>query len=191
MAARPEERPLPAEHLAAQVVQVVPMRRRHLRSVIQIEAQVYPRPWTLGLFLSELNLHLARSYFVARVAGRVVGYGGLMLSMEDAHVTTLAVDPLCQRQKLGQRLMVVLAREAVRRGSKNLTLEVRVSNTAAQGLYRRFGLAPAGIRKGYYLESGEDAMVMWAHGIDERAYSDRLHRLWADVPGPTLVRHPG
>ena len=187
MAVRPEEHVPPAEGLA---VQIVPMRRRHLRSVLGIEAQVYPRPWTLGLFLSELNLHVARSYFVARAEGRVVGYGGLMFSLDDAHITTLAVDPGWQRRKLGQRLMVVLAREAVRRGAKNLTLEVRVSNEPAQALYRRFGLAPAGIRKGYYVESGEDAIVMWAHGIDDQGYSDRLHRLWADVPGPTLVEHP-
>lgn len=187
MAVRPEEQPPLEADLA---VQVVPMRRRHLRSVLQIESQVYPRPWTLGLFLSELNMHAARSYFVARVEGRVVGYGGLMLSLEDAHVTTLAVDPQWQRHKLGQRLMVVLAREAVRRGATNLTLEVRVSNEPAKALYRRFGLAPAGIRKGYYLESGEDAIVMWAHDIDDEAYSDRLHRLWDEVPGTTLVEHP-
>ncbi len=187
MAVRPEEQLPPAEDLA---VQVVPMRRRHLRSVLHIEAQVYPRPWTLGLFLSELNLHAARSYFVVRAQGRVVGYGGLMFSLEDAHITTLAVDPQWQRRKLGQRLLVVLAREAVRRGSKNLTLEVRVSNAAAQSLYRRFGLAPAGIRKGYYVESGEDAIVMWAHDIDDQAYADRLQRLWAGIPGPTLVEHP-
>lgn len=61
---------------------------------------------------------------------------------------------------------------------------------AAKGLYRRFGLAPAGLRKGYYLESGEDAIVMWAHDIDDDAYSDRLRRLWDEVPGPTLVEHP-
>jgi ribosomal-protein-alanine N-acetyltransferase len=187
MAIRPEEQPVTAEDTA---VQVVPMRRRHLRSVLQIETQVYPRPWTLGLFLSELNLHTARSYFVARTAGRVVGYGGLMLSMEDAHITTLAVDPAWQRHKLGQRLLVVLAREAVRRGARNLTLEVRASNEPAKALYRRFGLGPAGVRRGYYLESGEDAIVMWAHDIDDEAYSDRLHRLWDEVPGTTLVEHP-
>ena len=187
MAVRPEE-PVTAGQEAA--VQVVPMRRRHLRSVLQIEAQVYPRPWTLGLFLSELNLHTARSYFVARAANRVVGYGGIMLSLEDAHITTLAIDPAWQRHKLGQRLMVVLVREAVRRGAKSLTLEVRVSNEAAKALYRRFGLAPAGIRKGYYLESGEDAIVMWAHDIDSDDYSGRLRRLWDEVPEPTLVEHP-
>ena len=133
---------------------------------------------------------MARSYFVARVDGRVVGYGGLMFSLEDAHITTLGVDPAWQRRKVGQRLLVVLANEAVRRGSENLTLEVRVSNAAAQALYRRFGLAPAGIRKGYYVESGEDAIVMWAHGIDGEAYGQRLRRLWADIAGTTLVEHP-
>ena len=187
MAVRPEAHRPSSEHLA---VHIVPMRRRHLRSVLQIEDQVYPRPWTLGLFLSELNLHLARSYFVARANGRVVGYGGLMFSMEDAHITTLAVHPLWRRCKIGQRVMVVLAREALRRGSRNLTLEVRLTNEPAQALYRRFGLAPAGIRKGYYAESGEDAIVMWAHDIDHEDYSKRLHRLWDEAPGPTLVEHP-
>ncbi len=187
MAVRPQEHPPPAGDLA---VQVVPMRRRHLRSVLSIEAQVYPRPWSLGLFLSELGLHAARSYFVARVDGHVVGYGGLMFSLEDAHITTLAVDPSWQRHKIGQRLMVVMASEAVRRGSENLTLEVRVSNQAAQALYRRFGLAPAGIRKGYYVESGEDAIVMWAHGIDDATYAERLGHLWDAIGGTTLVEHP-
>ena len=74
MAVRPEEQSPPAGDLA---VQIVPMRRRHLRSVLAIEAQVYPRPWSLGLFLGELNLHADRAYFVARAGGRVIGYGGL------------------------------------------------------------------------------------------------------------------
>ncbi|HEX9969222.1 MAG TPA: hypothetical protein VGB03_03715, partial [Acidimicrobiales bacterium] len=72
-------------------VQLAPMRRRHLRSVLRIESQVYPRPWTLSLFVSELALRSTRAYYVARVDGYVVGYCGLMLAGDDAHVTTLAV----------------------------------------------------------------------------------------------------
>lgn len=168
-------------------VSIVPMRRRHLRSVLRIETQVYPRPWTLSLFLSELNLRATRSYVVARVDGQVVGYGGIMLSLDDAHVTTVAVDPAWQGSQVGLRLMCVLAREAIRRGALNLTLEVRVGNVVAQRLYHKLGLGPAGIRKGYYVESGEDALVMWAHGIQEPGYGGRLDRLEGEIRGRTSV----
>lgn len=168
-------------------VHLVPMRRRHLRSVLRIEAQVYPRPWSLALFMSELGLRNTRSYIVARVDGIVVGYAGLMLTGEDAHVTTIAVDPAWHRHKIGSRMLVNLAREAVGRGSRNLTLEVRVSNHGAQDLYRRFGFKPAGIRKNYYQETNEDALVMWCEDIDTPEYRRRLDELEAGIPGTTVV----
>lgn len=153
------------------------MRRRHLRSVLRIEEQVYPRPWSLSLFLGELSLRSTRSYVVARVGGEVVGYGGLMTTFDDAHVTTLAVDPAWHRRGLGTRLLAHLARVAVERGACHLTLEVRVSNAAAQALYRRFGFCPEGVRRNYYVETNEDALIMWAHDIDTQAYADRLAAL--------------
>src|SRR5439155_5452132 len=131
-------------------VHLVPMRRRHLRSVLRIEAQVYPRPWSLSLFMSELALRSSRAYYVARVGGAVVGYSGLMLTGEDAHVTTIAVDPAWHRHKIGTRLLLNLGREALRRQARHLTLEVRVGNEPAQAMYRQFGFRPAGIRKNYY-----------------------------------------
>lgn len=169
------------------VVHVVPMRRRHLRAVVRIEAQVYPRPWSMGLFLSELAVRGARAYFVARVAGQTVGYAGLMLTSAEAHVTTVAVDPVWQRSGIGTRLMLVLAREAVERGATGLTLEVRMSNEGAQALYRRFGFRPAGVRKRYYVETDEDALVMWADGIDEPRYSQLLGEIESTLPGTTVV----
>jgi [ribosomal protein S18]-alanine N-acetyltransferase len=169
------------------VVHIVPMRRRHLRSVLRIEAQVYARPWSLSLFVSELALRTSRAYYVARVDGALCGYGGLMVNDEDGHVTTLAVDPAWHRNKIGTRLLLILAREAVRRGASNLTLEVRVGNVAAQGMYRRFGFRPAGIRKNYYVETNEDALVMWAHDVDTLEYRRRLAGIEAAVPGATLI----
>jgi ribosomal-protein-alanine N-acetyltransferase len=168
-------------------VYLCPMRRRHLRAVLRIEAQVYPRPWSLALFMSELGLRTTRSYVVARVDGVVVGYAGLMLSLDDAHVTTIAVDPAWQRHKIGTRLLLHLARDAVRRGARNLTLEVRVSNQQAQAMYHQFGLRPAGIRKNYYVETNEDALVMWAEDIDGPEYRDMLRSIEARVPGTTIV----
>ena len=168
-------------------VTISPMRRRHLRSVLRIEQQVYPRPWSMGLFMSELGIRGSRVYVVARVDATLVGYAGLMLVADDGHVTTLAVDPPWHRHKLGTRLLHTLATAAIHRGAKNLTLEVRASNHAAQALYRSFGFAPAGIRKGYYVETKEDAIVMWANDVDTPEYAGRLDDLIAGVPGRTTL----
>jgi ribosomal-protein-alanine N-acetyltransferase len=165
------------------------MRRRHLRAVLRIESQVYPRPWSLPLFMSELNLRTSRAYYVARVDSSVVGYAGLMLTGDDGHVTTIAVDPAWHRNKIGTRLLINLAREARERNARHLTLEVRMSNTGAQALYRKFGFRPAGIRKNYYLETNEDAMVMWADGIDTDDYANRLAELEAGIPGTTIIEN--
>ena len=83
-------------------------------------------------------------------------------------------------------MLLELVREAIERGVNNLTLEVRASNTEAQSLYRRFGFIPVGVRRGYYREDGEDAMIMWATGIREPDYLDRLafieHRTFVPFP---------
>jgi ribosomal-protein-alanine N-acetyltransferase len=166
-------------------VTIAPLRRRHLRSVLRIEAQVYPRPWSLGLFMSELALKTTRAYFVAKVGTEVVGYAGLMVTGSDGHVTTVAVDPAWHRNGIATRLMLALSTAGAQRGCTGLTLEVRVSNTGAQDLYRAFGFAPAGIRKNYYTESNEDAIVMWAHDIDLAAHRQRLDAVAASVRGTT------
>ncbi len=168
-------------------VVIGPMRRRHLRSVLRIEQQVYPRPWSMGLFMSELGIRGSRVYVVARVGPTVVGYGGLMLVSGDGHITTLAVDPPWHRHKLGTRLLHVLAAAAIERGAEHLTLEVRASNRPAQELYRGFGFVPAGVRKGYYVETKEDAIVMWANDVATDDYAARLARLAADTPGTTRL----
>ena len=155
-------------------IMLAPMRRRHLRAVMRIETLVYPRPWSTSLFMSELALRGTRAYHVAKIGGVVMGYSGLMLGTEDAHVTTIAVDPERHRRGIGTRLMLNMARVALERRARNMTLEVRVANTGAQALYHRFGFAPAGIRKNYYSETNEDALVMWATDIDTPVYEERL-----------------
>jgi [ribosomal protein S18]-alanine N-acetyltransferase len=168
-------------------VVVTPMRRRHLRGVLRIEHRVYPRPWSLGLYMSELALPSTRVYLVARVGTSVVGYSGLMMAAEDAHITTVAVDPGWHRRAIGTRLLLTLFDQAQARGVKNITLEVRISNAAAQTMYRRFGFAPAGVRRGYYVDNAEDAMVMWAHDIDSPDERARRSALAAEVPGRTVL----
>ena len=171
-------------------VAVVAMRRRHLRAVLRIEQQVYPRPWSMSLFHGELALRSSRAYFVARVGRRVVGYAGLMLVGSEGHVTTVAVDPELRRRRIATRLLVALARSARVRGADSLTLEVRASNRGAQDLYRRFGFEPVGLRPGYYADDGEDAVVMWVRGIDAPEYEDLLSRHVALLPGTTTFEDP-
>jgi len=166
------------------------MRRKHVRSVMRIEQQAYVHPWTTSLFLGELGLRNNRAYTVAHVGSLLVGYSGLMFVADDAHVTTIAVDPIWQRHKIATRLMLHNVRVALQHGAKHLTLEVRVSNDAAQALYRKFGFAPAGVRKNYYSETNEDALVMWANDIDSEAYAMRLSALEAAVPGATIAEVP-
>jgi ribosomal-protein-alanine N-acetyltransferase len=177
-----------AERLPTELdVTVTPMRRRHLRGVLRIESQVYPRPWSLGLFMSELGFRNSRVYLVARVGSSVVGYAGLMLVAGDGHVTTIAVDPDWHRSKIGTRLLLHLARQGIAHGVDNLTLEVRVGNTGAQEMYRAFGFAPAGVRKGYYTETNEDAIVMWATDVGTPEYAARLAAIEAAMPGTTTL----
>jgi ribosomal-protein-alanine N-acetyltransferase len=167
-------------------VHIVAMRRRYLRSVLNIENQVYPRPWTMSLFLSELGLRGTRAYFVAKVGRDVVGYAGLMVTVDEGHVTTIAVDPAWHRHQVGTRLLLAVSREAIAREVGALTLEVRVSNTAAQAMYRRFGFAAVGIRKGYYAETNEDALVMWAREVDSAEHADLLDRIESGIDGETI-----
>jgi [ribosomal protein S18]-alanine N-acetyltransferase len=171
-------------------VHIVPMRRRHLRAVLRIEHQVYPRPWSNSLFVSELALRSTRAYIVAKVGRDVVGYAGLMMSLSDGHVTTIAVDPAWHRNHVGTRLLLALTREAIVRGATALTLEARLSNKPAQEMYRHFGFVPVGVRKGYYADTGEDALVMWAYEVDAPAYDALLRGVEHRVPGSTIYERP-
>ncbi len=131
---------------------------------------MYPRPWTHSLFVSELALRSTR--VVRRRQGRPRhrrATRGLMMSLDDGHVTTIAVDPAWHRHGIGTRLLLALAREAIERDATALTLEVRLSNQGAQELYKRFGFTAVGVRKGYYADTGEDALVMWAYEVERAA----------------------
>ncbi len=156
-------------------LEIEPLRKKHLPDVLPIEQASYPRPWTPGVFQSELDLARRgeRHYIVARSGGDVVGYAGLMFVVDDAHVTNIAVSPARRREGIATRLLAELAWEAIARGCHALTLEVRTSNTSAQALYREFGFIPAGVRKKYY-ENVEDAIVMWCNDIIEPEYRERL-----------------
>jgi ribosomal-protein-alanine N-acetyltransferase len=147
-----------------------------------IERQVYPRPWSPNLFLSEMSESQNRCYLVARIDRDVVGYAGMIWYGEEAHVTNVAVDPMHQRHKVGSRLLHDLLRQAIAMGAEAMSLEVRVTNWGAQRLYGRFGFRPVGIRKNYYQEINEDALIMWVDQIRTPEYDRRLRELMAQMP---------
>ena len=119
---------------------------------------------------------------MARDGRDVLGYVGLMFVDDEAHVTTIAVDPEHQHRGLGDRGSSPRPSSiSLAEGARHLTLEVAAGNHRAQALYRRFGFAPVGVRKGYYQDTGEDAYVMWAHDIDTAAYAERLAAIEAQL----------
>lgn len=157
---------------------IVPMRRAHIRKIMPIEQQVYPRPWTPQVFVEELEQARVgkRHYLVGTIGDELVGYGGLLYIENDAHVTNIAVDPMWRSRGIATELLLDLAWEANRRGCEAMTLEVRHTNVAAQQLYRRFGFVPAGVRKKYY-ENRDDAIVMWCAGVQEPEFAERLRKI--------------
>lgn len=166
----------------AEEIELGAMRRRHLRQVLRIEGQVYPRPWSAALFLQEIARKSDRIYLVAKVEGVVVGYVGSMITGPEAHITTIAVDPEYQRRKIGTRLMIAAIEAALERNCSSISLEVRKSNLGAQQMYERFGFRPVGVRRGYYIETGEDAIVMWAEKVDGPHYAGLLDEIRNSLP---------
>lgn len=157
-------------------VSIEPMRRPDLEAVHRIDKRCFPSPWLSSAYLTELSNRSA-CYLVARLGQEVVGYGGHWVIMDEAHITTLAVDPAYQGRKIGERLLLALMEEAVLLGASRATLEVRESNRAAQRLYTKYGFYAAAIRKNYYTDNGENAVVMWADDIHTPTYQERLREL--------------
>ncbi len=152
----------------------VTIRSMQLEDVGQAEAlekQAYSQPWNAKVFAEELG-QASRTYLAADSDEGLLGYAGLMVIGDEAHVTTVVVHPDRREDRLGTRLMLALAGAAIEQGAQSMTLEVRVSNEAAQALYRRFGMAPVGVRKRYYQD--EDALIMWVHDIAGPAFAARM-----------------
>jgi ribosomal-protein-alanine N-acetyltransferase len=163
---------------------IEPMRRRHLKGIMAIEPRVYPKPWSASVFIDEIDMaHRGqRVYVVAKIGGQLVGYAGMILGVDEAHVTNIAVDPQQHRLGIGTRLLHGLITHAIEMGGHAVSLEVRVTNWGAQRMYGRFGFHPVGIRRNYYQELHEDAVVMWTDDIRTPAYASRLASIAAAMP---------
>jgi [ribosomal protein S18]-alanine N-acetyltransferase len=129
-------------------------------TVLEIERASFATPWPAEAFQQELRHNRLARYTVARQGNAVVGYAGVWLMVDEAHITTFAVHPDWRRQGIGRRLLLAMLIVAEELQAVRMTLEVRVSNLAAQALYLAHGFAIAGRRERYYTDDGEDAYVM-------------------------------
>lgn len=131
--------------------------------VLEVERSSFSTPWTTDIFYREIVDNEHAYYFVIEWDKKIVGYVGVWIVLDDAQITNIAILPEYRGMKLGEKLFGFIMHLLQSLNVERLSLEVRVSNIAAQKLYRKFGLVPGGIRKNYYTDSGEDAIVMWVN----------------------------
>jgi ribosomal-protein-alanine N-acetyltransferase len=141
-------------------IEVATMRLADIPAVHEIERLSFNVPWPSYASEQELRSNRLAHYVVARAGERVVGFAGVWLMADESHITTFGVHPASRRQGVGARMMLALAELSLKIGAARMTLEVRVSNEAAQRLYRRFGFVVTGRRQRYYTDDGEDALIM-------------------------------
>ncbi len=135
-----------------------------VEAVHAIEVASFPTPWTLDSFHYEMRENNFAYYVVAEDDnGNIIGFCGMWLVIDSAQITNVAVTETARGQKIGEGLMREAMNIARKHGADVMSLEVRVSNIVAKNLYRKLGFQEGGIRKGYYKDNQEDALVMWVN----------------------------
>jgi len=154
----------PTVRIAQRDIFIRPMMGGDIESIARIERQSFTTCWNTQAYVTELSNPNA-VYLVALYGGRVVGYCGLWVIMDEAHVTTIAVDPSVRGHRVGERLLVEMLLGAQRKGATRATLEVRETNDHAKRLYAKYGFTWVAIRKGYYSDNNENADIYWINDM--------------------------
>lgn len=143
---------------------IVPLAHEHVDPIMVIEAESNGSPWVRASFEQEIG-HPPSEFLAAKAGGEVVGYAGAWIVADECHITTVAVSPTMRRQGIGRKLMVDLLSRCRDRGAVCATLEVRAGNEAAIKMYEDLGFVSAGVRKAYYPNNREDAVIMWLNDL--------------------------
>lgn len=147
-------------------LKIQPMQKSDVDEVLKIEEMAYgDHHWSKDSFYGELSNDLAHYYCAYDSEDNLVGYAGAWRILDEAHITTIAVKPEHRRKKIGEMLLIRILEDCYKNEIKYITLEVRVSNTAAIKLYEKYGFKSLGTRKGYYQNNNEDALIMWTENI--------------------------
>lgn len=137
------------------------MTLEDLDEVLDIENKTFPIPWSRDSFKMEVKDNLLSTYLVAEVDGKIVGYAGIWIIIDEGHITNIAVDEEYKGKSIGNSLLMGLIKQCVNNNIYKMTLEVRKSNLVAINLYKKYGFTEEGIRKNYYAAEKEDALIMW------------------------------
>jgi ribosomal-protein-alanine N-acetyltransferase len=166
------------------------MQLGDLPSIHAIELASFSAPWPANAYRSELETNRLASYLVARVDDDIVGYGGMWLMVDEAHITTFAIHPTWRRQRIGERLLLEFVDVSIARYAREMTLEVRLSNLPARRLYEKFGFRPVGVRPRYYSDDHEDALIMTTLPLADPAMVERIARLRAALDAAPAPHRP-
>lgn len=139
------------------------MKEQDIDDVLKVEHESFSVPWSREAFYNEITKNQFAAYIVIEEHGQVIGYSGTWVVTDEAHVTNVAILPQYRGRKLGEAMMKKLMEIASELGAKTMTLEVRVTNEVARKLYRKLGFQDGGIRKNYYTDNQEDALIMWVN----------------------------
>jgi len=155
------------------------MQKEDVDGIMEIERVSFGTfHWSPESFLSEIDNTMG--YYLTGIdkeTGKVLGYCGFWLILDEAHITTIAVRPELRGQHLGEVLLQRLIEEAYKNNAKWITLEVRASNIAAQNLYYKYDFKSLGLRKKYYQDNDEDALIMWTENIWDTKFKEKLAKL--------------
>ncbi len=143
------------------MIEIIPMTLEHIDEVFELEKICFYTPWSKVDFIREIKENKLALYFVAKDNNKIVGYSGMWHIIDEGHITNVAVMPEYRNCGIGSKLVEILINTAIERKIIALTLEVRINNFSAQKLYTKFGFKPEGIRKNYYSDTREDAIIMW------------------------------
>lgn len=158
------------------LVEITEMTTEDIEEVVKIEEEAYgEHHWSKSSFYDEMQNNLAKYYCARTSTGEIAGYAGTWHIIDEGHITTIAVKNNYKRQHIGESLIVKILDDCYKEGIKYLTLEVRVSNTAAIGLYTKYGFNSLGTRKGYYQDNNEDALIMWTENIFYDKFKNRFN----------------
>ncbi len=145
------------------MIHILKMTTEHIKQVHKIEEDCFSIPWSEKSFYDELTKNKMAIYIVAKEDDEIVGYGGMWHVINEGHITNIAVKKQHRKKGIGTKIINALIEIAKEKEMIGITLEVRVSNDIAKSLYKKSGFIIEGIRKEYYDDNKEDAIVMWKH----------------------------
>ena len=145
------------------MIEIIPMTEEHIDGVLALEEETFSIPWTRADFEREIKENFMAIYYVAVEDGRIIGYAGMWHVITEGHITNVGVLEDARGKGVGSMLMEKLIDVALEKEMIGITLEVRMGNAPAQALYHKYGFRAEGIRKNYYPDTKEDAIIMWKY----------------------------